>query len=77
MTNINIATVIGVTKREEKRIPNNVMNLDLSETRRVTTDIRQKMLSYLLNYVNCTRRISQNNASHSASMSLTHRSMKV
>ena len=64
-------------RREEKRIPNSVAKLDLSGTRRVTIDARQKILSYILNYVNCTNHISQKNASHSKSTSLTYRSMKV
>ena len=56
---MSIVTVVGVTKREEKRIPNSVMKLDLSGTRKVTTDARQKMLSYMLSYVNYTSHISQ------------------
>ena len=77
MTTINIVTVVGTTNSEEKRIPNSVMKLDLGGTRRVNIDIRYKMLSYMLNYVNCMSYISRKNASHSTSKSLTHRSMKV
>ena len=74
---MNIVTVIGVTKREEKKISNSLMKLDLSGTRRVTTDARQKLTIYMINYMNYTSDKSQKNASHSASTSLTHRSMKV
>ena len=74
---MDIVIIVSVTKREEKRTPNSVMKLDLNGTRRVTTGARKMMLSYMIDYVNCTSRISQKNASHSASTSLTHRSMKV
>ena len=63
-------------KRREEDL-NSVIKLALSGTRRITTDARQMMLSYMLNYVNCTSYISQKNASHSTSTSLKHMSMKV
>ena len=43
----------------------------------VTVDEGQTMLSYMLNYVNCTSHMPQKNALHSVRMSLTHRSIKV